>query len=102
MSSNLRTRPMRFLKFISTLTLATVCFAEEPVKLPEGVGALPTDLRSKMADLLKNAEKYRGLKCKPLVPSGSLNEAALRSKMKMMFEEELPDAKMNPFESALK
>lgn len=93
---------MRFAKFILPLIFTAACLAEEPVKLPEGVDALPTDLRGKMADLLKNAEKYRGLKCIHAVPSGSLNEAALRSKMKMMFEEELPAAKMNPLESALK
>ncbi|HLX64907.1 MAG TPA: hypothetical protein VKX17_26790 [Planctomycetota bacterium] len=93
-------------KFLLTLLVSAlpflVCRAEDGPKLPDGVDSLPQDMRAKMADLLKNAEKYRGLKCIHNVPSGSLKEDALRVKMKMMFEEELPPAKMRPLQLALK
>lgn len=90
------------LPFLGPLPCGCGSCAEEGPKLPDGVDALPQAMREKMADLLKNAEKYRGLKCMHAVPSGSLKEDALRVKMKLMFEEELPPAKMRPLQLALK
>lgn len=95
---------MRIFKIVlSVALLCAVCRTEEePAKLPEGVDALPSELRVKLKDLLKNAEKYRGLNCLHGVPSGSLKEDMLRTKMRLAFEEELPPAKMRPYEAALK
>lgn len=85
------------------LILATsICRAEDAPKLPDGVDALPADLNAKLKELLRNAEKYRGLKCLHGVPSGSLKEDMLRTKMRLAFEEELPPAKMRPLEATLK
>ena len=84
------------------LFIAPGCFAEDAPKLPDGVDALPKELNLRLKELLKSAEKYRGLKCLHGVPSGSLKEDALRVKMKLAFEEELPPAKMKPLDSALK
>src|SRR5258706_4105888 len=86
----------------SFVFLISNCPAEEQPKLPDGVDALPKAMLDKMKELLVNAEKYRGLKCIHLLASGTLKEDALRVKMKMMFEEELPPAKMRPLETALK
>ena len=95
---------LRFATLLAVLPFiaAVPCRAEDGPKLPDGVDALPKELSVRLKELLKNAEKYRGLKCLHGVPSGALKEDALRVKMKLAFEEELPPAKMKPLDSALK
>ena len=95
---------MRRITLLSLLLIlaTSICRAESAPNLPDGVDPLPADLNAKMKELLKNAEKYRGLKCLHGVPSGSLKEDMLRTKMRLAFEEELPPAKMRPLEAALK
>jgi len=81
---------------------ATTARAEEDPKLPEGINALPNDLARRMAGLVKQTEKYRGLRCLHGVAKGSLAKDGLRVKMLEAFAEELPPAKLKPLEKSLK
>ncbi|HYG76054.1 MAG TPA: hypothetical protein VEK08_13700 [Planctomycetota bacterium] len=100
----------RFLRRHSTwacvlflLAACAVSAEEAPAPaLPKDVDALPADLSTKMKQLIRSAEKYRGLQCKHPVACGSLGKEGLRKKMLQAFEEELPEAKMNPLEASLK
>lgn len=87
-------------------TLANSAHAEEtpkqPPKLPDGINALPQDLARRMGGLIKQTEKYRGLKCLHGVAHGSLAKDGLRVKMLESFAEELPPAKLKPLEKSLK
>ncbi len=72
------------------------------VALPMGVAPLPEPLAQKIGELLKTAEQYRGLAMRRPVPSGSVDEATLRQKMTEEFQRDLPPAKTEPIETALR
>lgn len=74
----------------------------EPPVLPKDIDALPADLNRRMKDLIKAAEKYRGLRTLQGVPCGALGEMGLKRKMLQAFQEELPAEKMNVLEASLK
>ncbi len=70
--------------------------------LPNDVNPLPKDLASRMKNLVRSAEDFRGLKCLHGVPSGALGEEVLRKKMLEAFKDELPPEKMAYLEHSLK
>ncbi len=76
--------------------------AVEAPTLPKDIDALPADLNVRMKNLIRSAEKYRGLPCRHAVPCGSLGEKVLRTKMVESFQEELPPDKLAPLEKTLK
>ena len=87
---------------VGLFSLPGSCHATEPETLPAGVQSLPAALEGRMRELIKIAEKYRGLSFLQPVPSGTLGEDGLRQKMLEMFQDELPEEKMNPLEASLK
>ncbi len=83
------------------LALCASLLSDTPA-LPPGVTPLPEELESRIEALLKEAEKYRGLEAKETVPSGAVDDPALRKKMVESFQAELPPEKLRPIEVALK
>ena len=84
---------------IKLLPLFTLLLA--PV-LPPGVAPLPEALENRVEALLEEAEKYRGLEAKEAVPSGTVDDTALRKKVVESFQTDLPPEKLRPVETALK
>src|SRR5688500_4065955 len=85
------------------LALCASLFSDAPAPaLPPGVAPLPEALESRVEALLDQAEKYRGLEAKEAVPSGTVDDPALRKKMVESFETDLPPEKLRPVEVALK
>jgi hypothetical protein len=84
--------------------LAVPLAAEEVAipALPAGVAPLPEKLSGRVEALLDEAEKYRGLEAKEPVPSGTVDDPALRRKLVESFETDLPPEKLRPVEAALK
>jgi hypothetical protein len=70
--------------------------------LPEGVTPLPKEMESRIAELLKEAETWRGLKAREPVPSGTVDDPVLKQKMIDSFREELPPEVLRPVEISLK
>jgi hypothetical protein len=69
--------------------------------LPAGVTPLPDGLRSRVGELLKETEKYRGLTAREPVPSGTVDEPVLKKKMIESFEKNLPPEKLRSIETGL-
>jgi hypothetical protein len=86
---------------ILALCAALLCDAPAPA-LPPGVNPLPEALESRVEALLDQAEKYRGLEAKAAVPSGTVDDPALRKKMIESFQTDLPPERLRPVEVALK
>ena len=97
-----------FLRSIICMLIAGLCSLSvsgadaKPVELPAGIQALPAALEARMKELIKSAEKFRGLPCRQAVPSGALGEEGLKRQMLEAFQDELPAEKMNPLEASLK
>jgi len=70
--------------------------------LPPGVAPLPEALENRVEALLEQAEKYRGLQAKTAVPSGTVDDPALKKKLVESFQADLPPEKLRPIEVALK
>jgi hypothetical protein len=70
--------------------------------LPEGVASLPKAMESRLGELLKEAEKYRGLTAREPVPSGTVDGAVLKQKVLASFREDLPPETLRPAETSLK
>ncbi len=70
--------------------------------LPAGVTPLPKELGDRVSALMKEAETYRGLAAKAPVPSGTVDDPALRKKMAESFQADLPPATLRPVEASLK
>lgn len=86
-----------------TLALCASLLSDAPAPaLPPGVSPLPEALKSRVEALLDQAEKYRGLEAKQAVPSGTVDDPALRKKMLESFEADLPPERLRPIEVALK
>jgi hypothetical protein len=82
------------------LLLAPAAFSEEPA-LPAGVTPLPDDLRSRIGELLKETEKYRGLDALEPVPSGTVDDPVLKRKMIESFQKDLPPEALRSIEIGL-
>ena len=77
--------------------------AEAPApSLPPGVAPLPEALESRVEALLDQAEKDRGLEAKAAVPSGTVDDPALKKKVVESFQTDLPPERLRPVEIALK
>lgn len=88
---------------VLTLVLAPALNAGTlPEGLPEGVTPLPKEMESRIAELLKEAETWRGLKAREPVPSGVVDAPVLKQKMIDSFREELPPEVLRPVETSLK
>ncbi len=83
------------------LTLCAALLSDAPA-LPPGVAPLPEALESRVEALLDQAEKYRGLEAKEAVPSGTVDDPALRKKMVESFQADMPPERLRPVEVALK
>jgi hypothetical protein len=70
--------------------------------LPKGVEALPADMTAQMKQLMEAVEKYRGLTFKQPVLCGKVNKEVLRQKILDEFKDELPQDKMDQWETSLK
>lgn len=85
------------------LALCAALLADAPMPaLPPGVAPLPEALENRVEALLEEAEKYRGLEAKEAVPSGTVDDSALKRKMVESFQTDLPPEKLRPVEIALK
>ena len=85
-----------------TLALCAL-LAEAPApSLPPGVAPLPESLENRVEALLDQAEKYRGLEAKETVPSGIVDDPALKKKVIESFQTDLPPERLRPVEVALK
>ncbi|MFL6199441.1 MAG: hypothetical protein ACJ76J_09715 [Thermoanaerobaculia bacterium] len=83
-------------------SLVALCALLLPPALPAGVAPLPEALENRVEALLEEAEKYRGLEAKEAVPSGTVDDSALKKKMVESFQTDLPPEKLRPVEVALK
>ena len=79
-----------------------LCALLLPPALPAGVAPLPEALENRVEALLEEAEKYRGLEAREAVPSGTVDDSALKRKMVESFQTDLPPEKLRPVEIALK
>jgi hypothetical protein len=84
---------------LGALLLAPALYAGA---LPEGVTPLPKEMEGRIAELLKEAETWRGLKALEPVPSGTVDESVLKQKVIESFREELPPEVLRPVETGLK
>lgn len=104
----MRWQPFRLVVFVVfvlfVLGLAEAISAESaPVpKLPEGVAPLPPESEDHFQELLKAAEKYRGLPARRPVPAGTLEEPELRKKLAQSMAEDLSPEQLEAIESAAK
>lgn len=84
---------------LGALLLLPAARGEE--RLPAGVAPLPEELEQRVGALLKEAETYRGLAAREPVPSGTVDDPALRKKMVESFQADLPPSTLRPIEAAL-
>ena len=70
--------------------------------LPEDVAPLPKEMEGRIAELLKEAETWRGLTAREPVPSGTVDEPVLKRKVAESFREQLPPEVLRPVETGLK
>ncbi len=70
--------------------------------LPEGVVPLPEAMAGHIAGLLKEAETYRGLSIQEPVPSGSVDDLVLKTKLIEAFQKDLPTDELRSIEAGLK
>ncbi|MES1244724.1 MAG: hypothetical protein ABUT39_24160 [Acidobacteriota bacterium] len=70
--------------------------------LPQDVAPLPKEMASRVAELLKEAETWRGLTAREPVPSGTVDEPVLKRKVAESFREELPPEVLRSVETGLK
>lgn len=70
--------------------------------LPEDVTPLPKEMEGRIAELLKEAETWRGLSAREPVPSGTVDEPVLERKVVESFREQLPPEVLRPAETGLK
>ena len=98
------TRLFRSLPFVLALLLpARGARAETAAPgLPPGVTPLPAASAKHLDDLLRAAEKYRGLKAKRAVPSGSLSAEALKQKVAESMGKDYPPEALKAMEVSLK
>lgn len=87
---------------LRTLALCALLADAPAPSLPPGVAPLPEALENRVEALLEQAEKYRGLEAKQAVPSGTVDDPALKKKLVEAFQTDLPPEKLRPVEVALK
>jgi hypothetical protein len=90
---------IRLLAALGALLLASALCAGT---LPEDVAPLPKEMEGRIAELLKEAETWRGLSAREPVPSGTVDEPVLKRKVVESFREQLPPEVLRPVETGLK
>jgi hypothetical protein len=93
------------LTILTILTSPAFSFAAAPPAapgLPADVAPLPPEQDEHLKELMKTAEKFRGLEARRSVPSGALGEEALQQKMVESLREDLPPAELKAVEASLK
>jgi hypothetical protein len=70
--------------------------------LPRGVAPLPASSARHVAELLRAAETYRGLKALRPVPAGSMSARKLRRQLKESMPRDFPPAELRSLEISLK
>jgi len=94
----------RFILVVYILMAPAFAFAAPPAApaLPQDVVPLPPELDEHLKELMRTAEKYRGLEALRSVPSGTLSEEALQRKMAQSLREDLPPEELKAVEASLK
>lgn len=72
------------------------------VGLPEGVAPLEDAAARRLAELLQDAEKLRGLKARRPIPAGVVEEKDLPAKIAEAFRQDLPPERLKAAEVGLK
>lgn len=99
----MRARWPRLVPFcLALLVGAAAAQALTPPHLPSGVTPLPQESASHVAELLRVAEKYRGLKALRPVPAGSTSPRKLKAQMKASMPKDFPAAELKALEISLK
>lgn len=73
-----------------------------PAGLPEGIAPLPEAAARRLAELMREAERIRGLTAKHQVPSGVVEEKDLPARIAESLREDLPPERLRAAESGLK
>jgi hypothetical protein len=76
--------------------------AKAPPHLPSGVTPLPQESAKHIDELMREAEKYRGLKALRSVPAGSTSPRKLKKQIKAAMPKDLPAADLKALEVSLK
>jgi hypothetical protein len=98
-------RRSRFVPFALTFSLlATAGGAEtpSPPHLPAGFSPLTPARARHVAELMRAAETYRGLKARTTVPAGSLSPRKLKAEIVESMPEDYPPAELKALEVSLK
>jgi hypothetical protein len=73
-----------------------------PPHLPPGVSPLPPARARHMAELMRAAETYRGLKARSAVPAGTLSPRRLKAEIAESMPRDYPPAELKALEVSLK
>ena len=96
----------RSIPFVLTLSLLAAVAANgetpAPPHLPAGVSPLAPARARHVAELMRAAETYRGLKAKATVPAGSLSPRRLRAEIVESMPQDYPPAELRALEVSLK
>ena len=102
----------RSIPFVLTLALAAAAAVAAngagngempaPPHLPAGVSPLTPARARHVAELMREAETYRGLKAKARVPAGSLSARKLRAEIVESMPQDYPPAELKALEVSLK
>jgi hypothetical protein len=101
-------RRSRFVPFALTLSLLAAAGGAEtqspppPPHLPAGVSPLPPARARHVAELMRAAETYRGLKARATVPAGSLSPRKLKAEIVESMPQDYPPAELKALEVSLK
>lgn len=82
--------------------LALGLFLLSSPRLPEGVRPLPRKGAEYLAELLKGAEEYRGLKAKTPVAAGTVDSRRLKEKVAISISEDYTPDELRSLETSLK
>jgi hypothetical protein len=99
-------RPSWFVPLLLALSLLAAAGRAEtppaPQRVPAGVTPLPAAQAKHLEDLLRAAEKYRGLKALKTVPAGSLSARTFKRQMTESLPRDFPPEALKALEVSLK
>jgi hypothetical protein len=101
----LAVRRSRFILSVLAFSLLAVAGRGEtpaPPHLPAGVSPLPPARARHVAELMRAAETYRGLKAKATVPAGLLSPRRLKAEIAESMPQDYPPAELRALEVSLK
>src|SRR3954452_16669479 len=94
--------PDRFRLSLALLLTAFLAGGAGRSELPRGVTPLPAAGVLHVAELLRTAETYRGLKALRRVPAGSMSARKLRRQLRESMPKDFPPAELRSLEISLK